>query len=249
MLSGHAVYQGEVGHLRLLPRQHRFAYQVALYYLDTAKLNASALASVGIGYEQFAALSYRRRDYLPGADRLYQAVCDKVAELGGTIAPAQVFVLTPLANWGLYFSPLTLYYCYDAAGDFCYLLAEVSNTPWNERHYYLQSIVSGQTKYQHAKAFHVSPFNPIDMQYHWQIMPPGPQLRLSIANHRAGKQIFSAWMNFERKNLTLSWRRHWLIRHPWQNVKVVLRIYWHALKLLIKGVPVHAHPKTKDNNA
>jgi DUF1365 family protein len=40
-----------------------------------------------------------------------------------------------------------------------------------------------------------------------------------------------------------------LIRQPWQNVQIVLRIYWHALKLLIKGVPVHAHPKTKDKNA
>lgn len=248
MLSGHAVYQGEVGHLRSVPRQHGFEYQVALYYLDTSELNQAALGAVGIGYEKFSALSYRRRDYLTGAACLYQAVCDKVQSLGG-MAPAKVFVLTPLANWGVYFSPLTLYYCFDSDGEFCYLLAEVSNTPWNERHYYLQTIVTGQKRYQHAKAFHVSPFNPIDMQYRWQIVAPEQHLRLSIANFKDDKQVFSAWMNFSRQTLSPSWRRRWLIRHPWQNVQVLIRIYWHALKLLIKGVPVHAHPNTKDTNA
>mgnify|MGYP006168247003 CR=1 FL=1 len=249
MIAGHAVYQGEVGHLRLTPRQHGFSYTYAQYWLDCSLLTDAALAEKGIGYERFGALSYRRRDYLPGASDLYSAVCDKVAELGGDIVPASVYVLTPLANWGLYFSPLTMYYCYDTKGNFCYLLAEVSNTPWNERHYYLQTIVGGQLHYQHAKAFHVSPFNPLSMQYHWQISTPDHVLRCSIANTQENKQVFSAWINLTRHELTASWRKRWLIRQPWQNVQVILRIYWHALKLLLKRVPVHAHPKTKDTNA
>ena len=249
MIAGHAVYQGEVGHLRLTPRQHGFNYNFAQYWLDASKLNDAALAEKGIGYERFGALSYRRRDYLAGAADLYSAVCEKVAELGGDIVPARVYILTPLANWGLYFSPLTMYYCYDSNDNFCYLLAEVSNTPWNERHYYLQTIVVGQQHYQHAKAFHVSPFNPLNMQYHWQISAPDHVLRCSIANTRENKQVFSAWINLTRHELTASWRKRWLIRQPWQNVQVILRIYWHALKLLLKRVPVHAHPKTKDTNA
>lgn len=249
MRPGHAVYQGEVGHLRRSPRQHGFSYSLALYWLDCDMLDESALAQHGICYERFGALSYRRRDYLAGADNLLSAVSAKVAQLGGTVVPARVFVLTPLANWGLYFSPLTLYYCFDDNDTFCYLLAEVSNTPWNERHYYLQTIIAGQQRYQHAKAFHVSPFNPLAMQYHWQISTPDTSLRCSISNTQQDKQIFSAWINLTRQQLTASWKKRWLIRQPWQNVQVVLRIYWHALKLLLKGVPVHAHPKSKDTNA
>jgi len=249
MLNGHAVYQGEVGHLRLTPRRHGFSYPLALYWLDCHDLSATALQDVGIEYERFGALSFRRTDYLSGADNLYQAVCEKIAELGGATKPDRVFVLTPLANWGLYFSPLTLYYGFDQQQQFCYLLAEVSNTPWNERHYYLQKIIHEQQHYQHDKAFHVSPFNPIDMQYHWQISVPGEALRCSIANTQAGHQVFSAWFSLQRYELTAKWKRQWLIRQPWQNVQVVWRIYWHALKLFLKRVPVHAHPKTKDNKS
>ncbi len=249
MHSGHAVYQGEVGHLRLAPREHGFRYAIAQYWLDSSMLDEKSLLSYGICCERFGALSYRRRDYLAGADDLYNAVCHKLTELGAATVPAKVFVLTPLANWGLYFSPLTLYYCFAANNEFCYLLAEVSNTPWNERHYYLQTIVAGQQRYQHAKAFHVSPFNPLAMQYHWQISAPDTQLRCSITNTQNEKQIFSAWINLSRHALTPGWKKRWLIRQPWQNVQVVLRIYWQALKLFVKRVPVHAHPKTKDTNA
>jgi uncharacterized protein len=249
MQCGHAVYQGEVGHLRLLPREHGFHYPLAQYWLDCHALSAEALEAAGIGYERFAPLSYRRCDYLAGAENLLDAVWQKLRELGARHEPAQVFILTPLANWGVYFSPLTLYYCYDRQQQLSYLLAEVTNTPWNERHYYLQNIVAGQQEYQHAKGFHVSPFHPMEMQYHWHIASPAQTLSCSIRNTQAGKQIFSAWIRMQRFELTASWKRRWLIRHPWQNVQVILRIHWHALKLFIKGVPVHAHPNTKDNNA
>ena len=249
MQTGHAVYQGHVGHLRLIPQRHGFNYALALYWLDCQHLNSVSLAQVGIKYERFGALSYRRRDYLPGRTDLHDAVCDKIAHLGGTTRPAQIFMLTPLANWGLYFSPLTLYYAYDQSGQFCYLLAEVSNTPWNERHYYLQTIMPGQQHYQHDKAFHVSPFNPINMQYHWQLPAPDHALTCSITNTQNGQQVFSAWFSLQRQQLTAKWRQQWLIRQPWQNVLVVWRIYWQALKLYFKKVPVHAHPKTKDNKS
>jgi len=249
MQTGHAVYQGEVGHLRLSPREHGFSYPLAHYWLDCAALEPVSLAQKGIRFERFGALSYRRKDYLAGHNDLQQAVINKLTELGGDIPIEHVFVLTPLANWGLYFSPITLYYCYDKQSTLSYLLAEVTNTPWNERHYYLQTITAGQQHYQHQKAFHVSPFHPMDMQYHWQITSPDTDLLCSIRNIQADKQIFSAWISLQRHELNQQWRRRWLIRQPWQNVQVVLRIYWHALKLWLKGVPVHAHPKTKDNNA
>ncbi|MDP5136335.1 DUF1365 domain-containing protein [Rheinheimera baltica] len=249
MQSGHAVYQGEVGHLRLLPREHGFSYPLAYYWLDSAALTRTALAHNGIQLERFGALSYRRKDYLTGASNIADAVRDKVKLLGGEKLISQIYLLTPLANWGLYFSPITLYYCYDAQNNFCYLLAEVTNTPWNERHYYLQKIQPEQQHYQHQKAFHVSPFNPMDMQYHWQISSPDDSLLCSIRNTQADKHIFSAWITLKRHSLTKQWRKRWLIRQPWQNVQVLLRIYWHALKLLVKRIPVHAHPKTKDTNA
>lgn len=245
MQPGHAVYCGHVGHKRFLPKQHGFDYAYTSYWLDTAMLEQAILQKHGISCRYFAAISYRRQDYLAGAADLYQAVCDKVALLGGQKAVAKVYVLTPLANWGYYFSPLTLYYCYDEQAEFCYLLAEVSNTPWNERHYYLQTIDTELAQYKNEKAFHVSPFNPMDMQYHWQIPQPGEQLFCSITNFKQQKAVFSAWFKLQRFTLDAVSRRRILIRHPWQNVQIMWRIYWQALKLFIKGVPFYSHSKSK----
>ncbi|MDP4528850.1 DUF1365 domain-containing protein [Alkalimonas delamerensis] len=240
-IEPHALYQGELGHQRLLPKRHGFAYPLHYFWL-----NASSLPSLGrswlLKYEGFAAFSYRRNDYLPGAACLKQAVCDKIRQLGGDQPVTEVYLLSPLANWGHYFSPLTLYYGFDAEQQLRYLLAEVSNTPWNERHHYLIP-VSANGRYQHDKDFHVSPFNPIAMQYHWQIEPPGETLVCSISNHQQQQKVFSAWMRLQRQPLSAKVLRRMLIRSPWPNVLVKIRIYWHALKLLIKGNPVYAHSK------
>ncbi|MDX1676852.1 DUF1365 domain-containing protein [Arsukibacterium sp.] len=249
MQTGHAVYCGEVGHKRFVPKIHGFTYSLNAYWLDCSMLTTTHLAAVGITCEGFGAISYRRRDYLAGHNDLHTAVQDKVKALGGNKPLAKVYVLTPLANWGYYFSPLTLYYCYDVDNQFCYLLAEVSNTPWNERHYYLQTIsadISQTGFYHHDKAFHVSPFNPLDMQYRWQIPAPAASLYCSITNLQAQQAVFSAWVSLKRFELTRASRRRILIRHPWQNVQVMWRIYWQALKLYLKGVPLHQHPKTRE---
>ncbi|WP_213997094.1 DUF1365 domain-containing protein [Arsukibacterium sp.] len=249
MQAGHAVYCGDVGHKRFVPKAHGFNYSLNAFWLDCDQLTPESLSEVGIKHEGFAALSYRRNDYLAGNKVLVRAVQDKVRELGGEKQLAKVFLLTPLANWGYYFSPITLYYCYDEHGAFCYLLAEVSNTPWNERHYYLQTIYSDSDQagfYQHDKAFHVSPFNPIDMQYRWQIPEPTNQLYCSITNLKQQQAVFSAWIKLKRFDLTKANRRRILIRHPWQNVQVMWRIYWQALKLYLKGVPLHQHPKSRE---
>lgn len=261
MQAGHAWYLGHVGHQRYLPKSHGFGYSANFFWLDLSQLATLEQYSPLLKHEKFGAFSFRRRDYLAGDVDLQQAVLQKVGVLGGDIQDIdQVFMLSPLANWGLYFSPLTLYYCF-SHGKLQVLLAEVSNTPWNERHYYLVPIaatpsVNAQansadsalemTEFTHSKNFHVSPFNPLDMLYQWHVGKPGEQMQLSITNWRQQQKIFSAWFKLERQPLTAPALKQLLIRTPWPCVQVVFRIYWHALKLLIKGLPVYGHKKPED---
>jgi DUF1365 family protein len=57
-----------------------------------------------------------------------------------------------LRYFGFHFNPVNFYYCYDGKGTLRWVLAEVRNTPWNERHYYA---VNGHAQ-PTEKAFHVS---------------------------------------------------------------------------------------------
>ncbi|OBP15231.1 hypothetical protein A5320_07580 [Rheinheimera sp. SA_1] len=249
MQAGHAWYQGQVGHQRYLPKGHGFGYDTSFFWLDLSQLASLEHNGSLLKHEKFGAFSYRRRDYLVGDADLKRAVLDKVGRLGADISDVdQVFMLSPLANWGLYFSPLTLYYCF-AHGTLQSLLAEVSNTPWNERHYYLVPVTATETavsEYTHRKNFHVSPFNPLDMLYQWHVGLPGVELQLSITNWRQQQKIFSAWLKLERKFLSAPALKQLLIHNPWPCVQVVFRIYWHALKLLLKGLPLYGHKKPED---
>ncbi|VTM50104.1 plasmid partition ParA protein [Klebsiella pneumoniae] len=42
-------------------------------------------------------------------------------------------LLTQLRYFGFHFNPVNFYYCYDEADTLRWVLAEVRNTPWNER--------------------------------------------------------------------------------------------------------------------
>lgn len=246
MQSGHAWYKGRVGHQRYLPKLHGFGYDVSYLWLDLQQLETLTDFGRWLSNERFAAWSFRRNDYLKGVADLAQAVKDKVKTLGGTTQIEQVFMLSPLANFSVFFSPLTIYYCYSDNKPL-YLLAEVSNTPWNERHYYLIPLsTQSDTEFCHDKNFHVSPFNPLDMQYQWKIKAPDSQFQLSINNWRLGERVFSAWLDLTRHELNQHSLQQQLIRTPWQNVQVMFRIYWHALKLIFKRLPVYGHQQPKD---
>ncbi len=251
-MSTHAIYRGQVGHQRLQPKPHGLHYDIQYFWLD---LRVLAELPLQIRRESFGAFSLRRRDYFKGCaevagiDDLAEAALARAAQLGADISLIdQVFLLTPLANWGVYFSPLTQYYLYQQ-GQPRYLLAEVSNTPWNQRHHYLVPLSqTGVTEFSHAKNFHVSPFNPLDMQYHWRIDAPEAQFNLLLQNSRQGNKVFSAWFRLIREPLDADNIRNMLIRQPWQNVQVVIRIYWQALILLCKGLPFYSHQKPKDQS-
>lgn len=238
---GHAIYVGQVGHARYQPKAHQLDYDIAYIWIDLQQ----AIPDFGwrFGEAGLRAYSFRRQDYFKGQGHfdLRRQVLDTVASLGGDVHDDDaVFLLTPMANWGLYFSPLTQYYLYRDAKPL-YLLAEVSNTPWNERHHYLVPLHGAVTHYQHAKNFHVSPFHPLDMQYHWQIAQPDAQFQLAIRNVKQGETVFAAWYSLQRQPLTVENLRALVIRFPWQNIQVLLRIYWQALKLVAKGLPFYGH--------
>ena len=47
-------------------------------------------------------------------------------------------MLTHLRYFGIGFNPVTFYYCFDAADTRVEaIIAEITNTPWNERHAYV----------------------------------------------------------------------------------------------------------------
>ncbi|MBJ2130041.1 DUF1365 domain-containing protein [Alteromonas sp. IB21] len=238
-----AIYKGKVYHQRFKPTKHKFDYDIYLFWL---KLDEYELATLSHELKYFSAegkarVRFKREDYLGDPSlSLRQAVLNRMIELNdGSPLSGDVFMLGQLRMWGWYFSPVNFYYLRNADGKFTHMLAEVSNTPWNERHHYLVNL---DTQDDTPKAFHVSPFNPMDMTYKWSISQPSTRLSLAMDCVRSDKE-FSAGINLTRFTLDNANLTQALKRIPSMTIKTVAGIYWHALKLLLKRTPLYTHPE------
>ena len=243
------LYVGHVRHRRRVPKEHRFRYGLYMVYLDLDELPMLLKDRVLRG-TRFAPLSFRREDHLNGPQTsLADAVRDLVDEQTGKRPAGPIRLLTGLRCFGYYFSPVNLYYCFDPDGETVEaVVAEVSNTPWRETHYYVLSDAnrvgpSGELHFSHPKVFHVSPFMQMDLQYDWQLSSPGSRLAVEITNRHGTETVFQAGLTLSQRSLGRWPLFRMLFRYPWMTGRVALAIYYQAFRLWRKKCPFYPHPK------
>lgn len=236
------VYQGVVSHKRFSPKFHSFSYKVSMIGLVLDELDDIKNQNILLGTQWFNPVRFYEKDYLknePGT--LKQRITNKVKQLGGDWDGTKVLMIAQCRCLGIYFSPINFYYCFDKSNTCCLMLAEVSNTPWNQRYYYL---VNMEPKTQESvkitkKAFHVSPFMALDMNYHWHVTTPGNKANVNIKNYDLSNKhkIFEANMILEKQLLSsLPIIKSW-VSLPFTVIKIVTLIYWQAAKIFIKRIP------------
>lgn len=239
------LYEGTIRHRRREPAQ-AFTHRLALAYIDLDEL--PGLLGGRLVRRAPGLLRFRRRDYLgPAGLPLAVAVRDRVSALGGPRPSGPIRVLTQLRSWGVCFNPVSFYYCLDPSGErIKSVLAEVTNTPWGERHAYLLSPGQETTpvlRARFAKALHVSPFMGMDHVYEARASEPGATLSVHIESQRAGATAFDATLALERHELTRSSAAGLSARYPVSSARVLALIYGHALGLKLAGARVHPHPR------
>lgn len=241
-----AIYRGWVRHRRFTPNKHHFKYAMMFLWLDLDETPQLSNFSPWFSTTKFSALSFRSSDYLdPGVSATRDQVWRKVESLGGEPHEGPVFLLAQVRCFGIYFSPVNFFYCYDQKRQLQYVLAEVSNTPWNERHWYL---VPADQSRDTPKDFHVSPFMTLDMQYRWKIPNPQKNLCLHIESHQESK-IFDATLVMNKHPFTAKELRSALWQTPMMSWHIIRGIYWQALRLWIKRVPFVPYPKKEQSHA
>ncbi|KAG2502138.1 hypothetical protein HYH03_000626 [Edaphochlamys debaryana] len=229
-------YEGKVLHIRRAPAHNEFRYAVRMAVLDLEAPPSWFKAQA--------------------ADHM---TADEARKFAGTTGPVKL--LTDPMTAGYVQNPISIYYCYGGGGgseagaaakqgqgkqaaprlERC--IAEVTNTPWGER----VSFVFNPAGEAVGKALHVSPF--MDMQNTWHLEAPEPTDRLRLvvkASHPQYGDYFYADLvgrtaprphaPSERAGLRE------LLSFGFMPHRVALLIYWQALVLIWKGVPLHMPP-------
>ncbi|MDX1961671.1 MAG: DUF1365 domain-containing protein [Pirellulales bacterium] len=250
-----ALYFGHLSHRRFVPWSHAFTARGFWLYLDLAEAPRVFAGRWFWGINQARWATFLRRDHFGDpAVPLEESVAELVSTRTGEPPRGPVRLLTFLRMGGYYFNPLTVYYCFDAADQRVEtIVAEVSNTPWLERHCYVLrpgessniDNTAGQANHfssQWAKEFHVSPFMPMDHEYRWHSTLPGDQLAIQLENWRGTARQFSACLTLRRTEISGRALAYALCRYPLQPLAATAGIYWQALCLWWKGARYYPHP-------
>lgn len=244
------IFTGKVRHRRLTPKKHYFSYKLFMFCFDIGDLSNAFKSIKQISIEQFNWFSFHRKNYLSQPEMtLDEYARQLVVEKFNHYPKGKIYLLTHLSCLGYCFNPISLYFILDETNQqLDYLILEVTNTPWGEKHnYVLESLEKPKNevyRYQFQKELHVSPFMAMHYEYHVNLKLSKQKITVHMENHMDGKKDFDATLMLtasaqKATSLTKVFRKFPLITY-----KVAAAIYWQALKLWLRGVPFHCHPKT-----
>ncbi len=244
-----ALYTGRLSHRRFAPREHQFSYRLFMMYVDLAELDRLFEGRWLWSVRRPALAWLRRADYIGDPSLPIDTVVrDRIAARTGVRPTGPIRMLAHLRYFGIGFNPVTFYYCFDAADTHVeYIVAEITNTPWNERHAYVLTDPEAEVRarvlrYRFAKEFHVSPFMPMEAVYDWRFGTPGKCLAVHMQNYQGGERVFDATLDLSRREISGAALARALLSFPCMTLSVIAGIYIQALKLWWKRIPFHSHP-------
>ena len=244
MIGPAELIVGHVMHARLRPVRRRFTYPVFYVRVDLARLDE--LESRWFGIDRFAPLGLRIADYGPrdGSDLL--AWVRGVLGDAGLPHDGPVHLQTFPRVFGYAFNPVSFWYCHDARGALCAVLAEVNNT-FGERHVYLlagpeDGPITPDTELACRKVLHVSPFCRVEGGYRFRFCDIGDARTVAIDHHDDDGLLLRTTLRGRRQPFTVANLRRALVGQPLLTLGVVFRIHFQALRLWLRRVPFHTKP-------
>lgn len=238
------LYRAKVMHHRLEPRQHRFHYNIFMFYLDLDELDMVRKKMFFISRNRFNIFNFRDKDHLqlPKEDPdktkgIKQHILDYLKQNGVELKQPKIMLMTNLATFGYQFNPVSFYYCYDNEELVCSIV-EVCNTFHEMKPYFLGKDRFDGKKFHlnTTKYFYVSPFIPHDANFDFNLEVPGEKLNIRIDDHKDDKRLFISTLTGTKKALTNSRLTWYAVRFPFITLQVIGLIHWNAMKLWFKKI-------------
>ncbi|MEI6870867.1 MAG: DUF1365 domain-containing protein [Verrucomicrobiota bacterium] len=243
------LYECEVMHHRLLPKEHQFQYRIFMFALDLDEIDTVASRVLGFSHNRFNLYTFKDSDHLPcTGGRVKENLRNYLREQGVLLPEkGRVVLLTLPRVLGYIFNPVSFYFCFDEAEEPLCAVAEVGNTFGEMKPFLLQNFSPEYGFHLVApKHFYVSPFSGLEIAFDFKLRVPGEHLEIHI-NDRAGDQITLLSALTGRRLALGSATLLWLtFKYPLITVRVIFLIHLHALFLWAKGLPYFAKSDRAD---
>jgi DUF1365 family protein len=236
---------GQVRHNRVRPVRNAFAYSTYFLMLPLRSLHREG--SSLLAHNRPAALSFFDRDHGDGGDNALDWLDGLLRSEGITDATGEAWLHCYPRVLGYTFKPVSFWYCHRQDGSLRAIVVEVNNT-FGERHCYLLDQPAYGAELRADKAFHVSPFCPVEGGYRFRFWVD-PHLAHTVARidyDDADGLLLQTSVSGVLEPLTRAAMRRALWRHPAMTLGVIGRIHWQALKLWSKRVRFLRKPPPPD---
>ena len=234
------LYETEIMHHRLSPKEHRFSYRFFSFYLDLEEIDEVVRRVFLFSRNKLNAYSFFDKDHLEiGGQSIKENILLYLKEQGIDLAGGRIMLLTYVRTFGYVFNPVSFYYCFDKAGHPVCVVAQIGNT-FGE----LKAFLIRGDKWKHDrfkdrqdKFYYISPFTQLDDQLDFKLAIPDQHLNVMIDTSKSGKKVILTAMMGNKKPLD-SRQLCWLtLKFPFVTLKVITLIHWHALLLWFKSIP------------
>ena len=141
---------------------------------------------------------------------------------------------------GRSFNPVSFYFV-ARQQEICWIVAHITNTPWDEDHCYVLAQQQSDS-WSFDKDFHVSPFMPMALSYTWRFRVAGERIDIDMHLFKEARRVFMATLNLKPEPSSRLLGLKLRLTYPFQNLRTLVRIYYQAALLKLKGAHFYAHP-------
>jgi hypothetical protein len=237
------LYECDVMHHRLAPKEHHFHYRIFMFALDLDEIDEIARHIPLFSRNRWNLYAFRDRDHLtlPGGERATtrENIVEFLAGHGIQFpASGRITLVTLPRVLGYIFNPVSFYFCHDAAAAPLCAVVEVGNT-FGEMKPYLLREPAGERFFHLTtpKHFYVSPFSPLDLAFDFKLRVPGEQLDIHIDDRDGDRPVLLSALTGLRAPLTTARLLWFTVKYPLVTLKVIFLIHWHALLLWARRLP------------
>lgn len=234
------LFDTNVMHHRLSPKEHKFNYRFFSFYLDLDEIDALARRSLLLSRNRFNLFSFYDKDHLEiGQGNIKTSITRYLTDNGIESEGGRIMLLGYLRILGYVFNPVSFYFCFDKEDRPLCVVCEIGNTFGELKPFLIRNdkLAKTQFKDEQVKHYYISPFNKLDDRLEFKLEVPGETLNIRINTKRKNGRVLLTSMQGAKKPLNTTTLLKYALLIPFETIKVIVLIHWHALILFLKKIP------------